>query len=143
MPPEIKYPFQQVAVFPIALSFSRIPQIPKQLELPVAIRYKFLEEEFPKIQVNLKVETPVDVPIPFNIEMVGIYNYVGDQTSYNNELDNEFVREKAVFMIWGYIDQLVRIITAQMGNKPILLKAPLAFAPLLEDEVQEDKDKES
>lgn len=122
-----KYPFDQVNIFLIALSFSRKQSIPDKVEMPITIEAKTAEPGFPRLQVNLKVKTPDDSIIAFNIEAVGLFDYLGEKKEYDKELDLEFVEEKALYLVWVYIDQLVNIVTSQMGINPIKLKPPTNF----------------
>lgn len=129
MKSDIKYPFELVNIFPISLSFSRKESIPDQVEMPISIQIKIVEPGFPRIQMNMTVKSPPDSAISFNIEAVGLFDYVGENTEYNKELNQEFIKEKALDLIWINIDQLVRIITGQMGMNPLKLKTPSSFEP--------------
>jgi len=131
MTSNIKYPFEQVNIFSIALSFSRKQSIPDQIEMPISIQVKVVEPGFPRIQVNMIVKSPPDTALSFSAEVVGLFDYVGEKTEFDKELNQEFIQEKALHLIWVYIDQLARLITGQMGMNPLKLKAPIAFEPQL------------
>jgi len=122
-----KYPFEQVNIFLISLSISRKQSIPEKVEFPISIEAKLAEPGFPRLQVNMIVKTPVETIIAFNAEAVGLFDYVGEDKIFDPELVAAFVEERALPLIWVYIDQLVRIVTSQMGMNPINLKAPVHF----------------
>jgi preprotein translocase subunit SecB len=98
--------------------------------LPINTEIKIVEQEFPRLQVNVKVNTKEDAPVSFNFEMVGIFNYIGESKHYESELNKEFVSKKALDLIWVLAVQTVRIITGQMGMNPIQLNTPV-FSDLL------------
>jgi preprotein translocase subunit SecB len=136
-----KYPYEALNIFAISLSFKRNNSIPENIEIPISTEIKVVEPGFPRLQVNMRVKTPPDSPFSFNIETVGLFDYVGEKGEYDKELNKEFVTEKALHILWIYASQLVRIITGQMGTNPINIKTPLAFSELREIQKNETTEK--
>ena len=73
----------------------------------------------------LKVNTPKGHPLEFEIELVGMFKYVGENSNYDDDLNNKFLFERAFHMLWPNISQLVRIITGQMGMNPLDIQVPI------------------
>jgi len=132
-----KYPFAQLDIFIISLSIHREQSVPAGVEIPVTAEIKIAEPGFPHLQVNMKLLTPPDKPIRFSIEAVGQFDYIGNQKGYDKELNQEFVKEKALHILWTYLAQLVKLITSQMGMNPLTLRVPLEFG--LGEEIRESK----
>lgn len=127
MDDQTKYPFKLVNVFLISLSMSRINELPNPLELQVAVEVKYIEPGFPTLQINMKVSSTQDAPLSFNLEAVGLFEFIGDDTEYDRELNREFVFERGLHMLWIFISQTIRLITSQMGMNPLNLQAPISF----------------
>ena len=122
-----RYPYEIVSIFLISFSFKRSENIPPNIPVPVKTKFKLLKSEFPKIQINLLIETPDDLPISFKIESVGLFNYIGEKLEYDPILDTEFVIEKGFHVIWPYISQMVKLFTSQMGMNPLNIEVPSIF----------------
>ena len=130
----IKYPYEIVSVFLISFRFNRNAEITPNLQIPVKTKFKLLEPGFPKIQVNVLIETPNDLPISFQIEAVGLFNYVGEKQDYDSARNKEFIFEKGIHTILPYISQIIKLFTSQMGMTPLNILIPSTFEELLKVE---------
>ena len=106
---------------------------------------KVIDKGFPRIQVNIRVETLDQKPIPvtFALELVGLFEYIGEQPEADANTLNDFMAARGLHMLWPYITQMIRVISAQMGMNPLQFKTPLDFELRLENaapiKVDEDK----
>jgi preprotein translocase subunit SecB len=121
----VDFPFELLNIFLINLNFKRGNAVPTSIELPVSTEIKMVESEFPRLQVNVKIHTPEDTPVSFNFEVVGVFNYIGENKACDQELNKRFVSQKALDLIYVHAIQMVRIITGQMGMNPVNLKTPV------------------
>jgi len=127
MTQEQKYPYQLVNTFIVSISFNRARKLPPTMELPTNIGVQYTEPGFPRIQVGLKVSSPEDSLVPFNIEVIGLFDYTGQKKEYDKPLNKEFVEEKALHMLWVYSSQMVKLVTSQMGMNPLEVRSPISF----------------
>ncbi len=127
------YPYELKEIFTISLEFHRQNEIPTPVELPISSEIKLIESGFPRLQINMRISTAQEGAITFNIELVGLFDYIGESPEYDKELNKEFVSEKALHMLWVYGVQIIRIITGQMGMNPIQMKVPISF-PILQQQ---------
>ena len=79
------------------------------------------------MQINLRLSTPPKSPMRFTLELVGIFEYAGDKPDEGKAQVMDFVREKGLHMLWPYTDQMIRLLSGQMGMKPLETKTPVAF----------------
>lgn len=122
------YPFSLADVFFVSLNFRRMPKMPEPLEININAQTKVVLESYPeKLQVNLKLITPEDSPLTFSIETVGMFDYTGDDPEKDKSLIALFIANRGLHMMWGYLKQLIQIITGQMGMRPINLSIPVTF----------------
>lgn len=125
MSDSVTFPYIFEAAFFSSLNFRRTKQLPSHMEMPINVQTKLLEPEFPRLQINIKVNTPKGHPLEFEIELVGMFKYVGENSNYDDDLNNKFLFERAFHMLWPNISQLVRIITGQMGMNPLDIQVPI------------------
>ncbi len=136
MKKEMIYPFEIVSIFLKSFSFDRKEEIPPNIPIPVKTKFKLLEPGFPKIQLNVLVETPTDLPISFRIEAVGLFNYIGEKQEYDSDINKNFIFKKGLHTIWPYISQIIKLFTSQMGMAPLNSPIPSSF-----EEVQKEENK--
>ena len=122
---ENPYPFELINTFFISLNLRREKHVPDPLELPVSIQMKVSESGFPRLQVNLKVSVPKDSPLAFDIELVGLFDYIGDSKEYDHDLNWKFINDRGFFILFPYVSQMIRLITSQMGMNPLNTRMPL------------------
>jgi len=125
---EMKYPFQLKNMFLTSLSFTRANEISSTIEIPIEIGVQYIEPKFPLVQVNMKISSGESALINFSTEIVGLFDYIGSQNTYDTELNREFVFEKGLFMLWPFGIQMIRLITGQMGITPLNIQTPTSFA---------------
>ena len=125
---EIKYPFEIVSVFLKSFSFNRIGVIPENRKASVISKFKIIENEFPKLQINLLFETEDPAPVSFKIEGIGLFRYVGKQKKYDKELNKDFVVDKGLHILWVYLDRVTRMFTNEMGVEPLQGQIPISFS---------------
>jgi preprotein translocase subunit SecB len=123
----IKYPFSLANAFFIALHFEREHILPDALEMPIEIQIKMVDKDFPRVQVNLRNKTKEQSPLKLDLELVGLFDYVGNNPERDRGLINDFIREKGLHMLWPYISQMIKMVTGQMGMSPLDTRTPLFF----------------
>ena len=118
------YPFDLVNAFFIVLHFDRERILPNPMEMPIEIQIKVIDKDFPRIQVNLRTINRDQSPLKLELELVGLFDYIGDNPEKDRGLISDFVREKGLCMLWPYLSQIARMITGQMGMNPIEMRMP-------------------
>ena len=118
------FPYQVTNVFFIKLEFSRINNIADPFELFIKVEAKVVEPEFPRVQYNLRLRTKDPEPIVVDVEVIGVYNYIGDKTEYDKELNQEFMEKEAIHFLFMSARQMISITTSQMGMQPVTLNIP-------------------
>lgn len=122
-----RYPYEIDSIFLRSFKFDRKEEIPPNIPIPVTTKFKLLEPEYPRVQINVLFETPSDLPISFQLEAIGLFKYIGDKQEYDSTLNKEFVFEKGLLIIWTYISQIVKLFTSQMGMTPLNTPIPSTF----------------
>jgi preprotein translocase subunit SecB len=145
MSQNIQYPFSLVNAFFISLHFEREGVMPDTIEMPIEMQIKVIDKDFPRLQVNLRNKTNAPSPVKLDIELVGLFDYIGDHPEQDHELISDFIREKGLYMLWPYVSQMTRMITGQMGMNPIDTRTPLSFEllPIIEAAKADASDQES
>jgi len=127
--------FRLHEAFFTSLEFSRMPEIPEPLHLRFSVELKVHSEGLPDaLQIDLKLETLEDQPLTMILELVGLFRGSGDQTQLEDDQVSRFINERALFILWPYIVQMTRFVTAQMGISPVNIEVPLQFNFLPEAE---------
>jgi len=134
----IQYPFNLVNAFFVTLHFQREPAIPNKMEFQFEIQIKVIDKDFPRLQVNIRNRTTDKSPLKLEVELVGLFDYIGDNPEQDRALINDFLRNKGIHMLLPYISQLIRIITGQMGMNPLDIHTPLSIdLPIAEVDKEE------
>ena len=118
------YPFDLVNAFFIVLHFERERILPSPMEMQFEIQIKVVDKDFPRIQVNLRTTNRDQSPLKLEVELVGLFDYIGDNPEKDRGLIADFVREKGLCMLWPYFSQITRMITGQMGMNPLEMRMP-------------------
>jgi len=118
-------PFTLVNAFFITLHFERGSTLPDALEMPLEIQIKVVDKDFPRFQINLRNKTQDQSPLKLDLELVGLFEYIGDNPEQGRGLINDFIREKGLNMLWPYVSQMTRMITSQMGMNPLNIRTPI------------------
>jgi preprotein translocase subunit SecB len=125
---EIEYPFQLDNAFFISLEFRRAPEMQDQLELQFSFAVKVLDERYAgRLQIHLVLETHPGQPMKIRAELVGLFDLVEGHTPPDRNRIPDFVNERALFVLWPYMTQMIRQITAEMGTTPVNLRMPYEF----------------
>jgi len=124
---ELKYPYQLLNTFVISISFNRARKLLPKIEIPTNVKVQYTEPGFPRVQVAMKLDVPQDAPVSFSLEVVGLFDYIGSKKDYDKELNKEFVQERAFHMLWVYSNQMVKLVSAQMGMNPLEIRSPTEF----------------
>ena len=117
------------------LSFERDPVLDKPIQIHYEVNAQIAQhDEIPPdiIQYNIQFKTKDTDPIRILIEVSGIFKFTGEDNDLKDNLINEFLNEKAIFILWPIITQNIQIITAQMGMNPFYIPVPVAinFSPI-------------
>jgi preprotein translocase subunit SecB len=128
MAQEAQFPFQLNNAFLTSLRFSRLPEMPETQEFNLGVEVNVAEIDFPgRLQIALKVETIGESPLTFRIELIGLFDYVEGEPEPDRSIVWDFVNQKALYILWPYVTQIVRQLTAQMGIGPVNLRIPYKF----------------
>ena len=127
MTQELKYPYRLINTFVVSISFKRARKLSGKLGLSTNVAVQYTEPNFPRVQVAMKIDFPEDAPVSFSLEVVGLFDYVGSKKDYDKALDREFVEQRAFHMLWIYSQQMVKMVSAQMGMNPLEMQSPTEF----------------
>ena len=128
MTQETRFPLRLDNAFFTSLQFRRIPELPDPLQLGIITQVRLHSEHFPdKLQIDLKVETPDDQPLTLSVELVGLFSAIEGEPKPDPGILSDFVNERALYMLWPYIVQIVRQVTGQMGTNPVNILTPHTF----------------
>lgn len=105
------------------IEFNRQSQIPAELDLPINIQVKIVDnEKFPKrLQFNIQISSQDKEELKFTIEAIGIFEAEVVPTKVQKI---EYLSQRGVYLIWGPVGQLVQYVTSQMGMNPINIRTP-------------------
>jgi hypothetical protein len=128
--PDLRFPFRLADAFFITLELGRKPDMPQPLELKLGVEARVVTDRFPdRIEVGLKVTAlDEDPPLRVFVEIVGLFDHVPKQPSPDPSIVEKFVNERALYILWSYIEQTIRQTTTMMGIPPLKIKNPYYFA---------------
>jgi preprotein translocase subunit SecB len=137
----IQYPFNLVNIFFVTLHFHREPAIPDVMGFQIEVQIKVIDKDFPRLQVNIRYRTMDQSPLKLEVELVGLFDYIGDNPEQDHALITDFLRDKGVHMLLPSISQIIRIITGQMGMNPLDIHTPssINIPPVTEVDVTSNK----
>jgi len=129
-----KFPFQLVNAIFINLKLFRTPDLPKEpIKFVIENRYMDYQD---KLQVNFRVRTTGTSAINIDMELVGFFDYLDDKAKKDTDIITKFIQKQAIFLVWPYFQQMIKIITSQMGIDPINL--PFQLVDDLSKEANEE-----
>ena len=140
MKASVKYPFSLTNSFFTSIHLGRGPEVPKSLNLNLNAQTRIREEESTsRIQVDLRVFTVGEQPVEVSIELVALFDCPEDITKPEHGVVLEFVEQRALYMMWPMIAQMIRQVTGSMGMNPLNMQVPVEFELQLEEveEVEE------
>jgi preprotein translocase subunit SecB len=137
----IQYPFKLINAFFVTLHFDREPAVPNKMEFQIEIQIKVIDKDFPRLQVNIRNRTTDQSPLKLEVELVGLFDYIGNNPEQDRALITDFLRDKGIHMLLPYISQIIRIITGQMGMNPLDIHPPFSIdvPPITEGDKTSDK----
>lgn len=121
------YPFILKNALFTKLEFSRESQAIEDVQIKFSFQIRINADRYPHIEIFLKLETLEETPVKIFLELVGIYDLAEGFEPPDRDIVNEFVQEKAIFMLWQYLNQTIKQITTMMGINPLNLDTPVAF----------------
>jgi hypothetical protein len=128
MTEEIRFPYQLNNAFVVSLRASRIPKVPDSPQLEFTVQLKVIDEQLPeRLQLNLIFSTVGEEPVAFSTEVVGLFDLVEGQAAPKRDITTEFINERALFLLWPFITQTLRMVTGQMGINPVTIRTPYMF----------------
>ncbi len=80
------------------------------------------------MQLVLKVQTVEDQPLSFLLELIGLFDHVEELPAPDRSIIPDFINERALYMLWPYMAQVITNITGQMGTIPINVPTPYKFS---------------
>jgi preprotein translocase subunit SecB len=143
MAQEIDFPFQLNNAFFVNLQLSRLPVIPDQLTMKFAVDLKVQDQKFPnELEVYVRLRTLEEQPLTFNIELVGQFSLIEGTPAPSPDIISDFINKQALFMLWPYLVQVIKQVTAQMGTNPVNIATPHSFHIELAKQVTESVETE-
>jgi len=128
MTQDAEFPFELDDAFFTTLRFNRLPELPPTLNLEFSVEVKIHEEQFPdRLQIDVRLVTPGEQPLTLLLELVAVFTPVEGRSVPSPERLSDLVNKRALHMLWPYMVQMVRQMTAQMGMPPVNLGTPYAF----------------
>jgi preprotein translocase subunit SecB len=128
MTQKTQYPFKLNNAFFAQVRFERIPQMPDKLEVYARLEAKIVDKHFPEVlEVHLRAETPDKQPLMMEVVVIGIFGLIEGAPEPDRSIIQDFAAERALPVLWAYIDQMITQVTAQMGIAPVRLSAPAEF----------------
>ena len=111
------------------VTFSRKPNVPETITVQLNIQIKIVDNaNLPqRLQVNLRAQTNDIEDINFQLEAIGLFDYVNPDTAPTKQEKLDFVRERGLYIVWQSIAHMARLITAEMGISPLNLRTPDIF----------------
>jgi hypothetical protein len=79
------------------------------------------------VEVHLKIASPDEQPVKFDLIIIGKFVLIEGATEPDSGTIQDFVNERALHILWSYVDQMVSLVSAQMAMKPIRLPPPIEF----------------
>ncbi len=140
MAQEARFPIQLNNAFFITLEFHRTPELPDAIEIQFSVEARVHGKDFPdKLQIHLKVEAVENQPLTLFMELVGLFELVDGAPRPDHSALPDFVNERALYMLWPHVVQMVRQVTAQMGMNPVHFPTPYNFDFRLSNEIIESE----
>lgn len=128
MAQETHFPFRLGNAFFTNLQVSRLPAMPDQLTMKFAVDVRIQDHKFPnELQVDVRLRTLGEQPLTLNIELVGLFGLVDGAPEPSPDIISDFINQRALFMLWPYLVQMVKQVTAQMGTNPVNITTPYSF----------------
>jgi len=125
---KIKYPFRLVEAFIIHFHLRRQPQIPDSVNVEFSASIRIHAQDYPnRFQVDLRLQSETDVPLEIVAEIIGLFDRFDSSYDVDEDLLREFVEDRAVFTLWPYLAQMIRMVTSQMGMNPLRVNTPAAI----------------
>lgn len=129
---DAKYPFEMLEIVLASITVVRTNDLAGKVELPVEAEVKIAEAEFPNLQINLRLKSPKDQKLFFDIEYIGLFKYIGEKTEFDKGANEEFVFEKGTYMLWVAARQTIKTVTSQMGMNPLNIRIPASMSRRME-----------
>ncbi len=127
--PTTRFPFGLTEAFFVTLELSRVAELPQPLDLNLSVEARVDDSDFPdKLQVGLRVKSPDESPLKVCLELIGLFDRVPGQPEPDRSIIQDFVNERAFYILWSYVEQTVRQTTGLMGMRPLKIKNPYYFA---------------
>jgi hypothetical protein len=126
---QIKYPFKLANVFFGRVEIERAAKMPeKEMEINFEVQGKIVENQLPDmVEVHLKIASPDEQSVKFDLIIIGKFVLIEGATEPDSGTIQDFVNERALHILWSYVDQMVSLVSAQMAMKPIRLPPPIEF----------------
>jgi hypothetical protein len=128
MPEQAPLPYELRDVFFINICTKRAPVVPDALTLTFNIGVRIAAEQWPQLEVAIKIETrPEDQAVTFAVEVLATFEAVPAEPRLRQAAIVDFINQKSLPLMWPYADLMVRQLTAAMGVAPVKVMLPLQF----------------
>lgn len=122
---KIKYPFRLVEAFIIDFHLHRLPQIPDSINIDFSASIRVHAQDYPaRFQVDLRLQSETDTPLEVVAEIIGLFEQFDTSLDADEDTLRNFVEDRAVFLLWPYLAQMIRMVTGQMGMNPLRIMTP-------------------
>jgi preprotein translocase subunit SecB len=126
---KINYPYELVQSFFVSASFKRANEVSQPVEMQFTTEVNVAEPKFPNLQIGIKVKSPDESPINFDLHLIGLFEYKGENVEYDHTLNIEYALQRGLYLLWPNIVQIIKVTTAQMGIPPLQVRTPITFGP--------------
>ena len=75
----------------------------------------------------MKITSLDEQPVKLDLIIIGKFALIEGATEPDSSTIQNFVNERALHILWSYVDQMVSLVSAQMAMKPIRLLPPIEF----------------
>lgn len=118
-------PFRLSNTFFAYVKIERAPSAPDGMDMHAEIGARMITSRLPELlEVQLRLETSDERPLSMQVMLIGLFTRIEDTPEPDSAAILAFVNNRALPVLWAYIDQMIVQVTAQMGIAPVRLAYP-------------------
>lgn len=125
---QIRFPYKLESAFFTKVHCQRAEVVPEPFHLGMDLELWRRTDGMPgKLQIALKFKTAPGKPVTITLELMATFVAVDEGVEADETFVNDFINERAAFMLWPYILQMVHNLSSQMGIPPLNTPTPYAY----------------
>ena len=134
-------PFRMTKYFFTTVDLRRVPVMPDNLQLDLGLQLGIHSDKLPEqLQINLKAESKTPEPLTLLIEFVALFERLEGQPEATQEQLEWFINERALYMMFPLMQDMIRRTTAAMGMRPLEMRIPYRFEFRLDEMTREEEE---